>query len=100
GSTGELTITLSGGSEPYKSIAWSNLDDASYTGTGLQLTGLRAGRYQVVVTDANDCTISLASPIEITEPDLLEITSAIPTHVNCFGESTGSIALTVTGGIP
>src|SRR5690606_35945784 len=99
GSIGALSITVSGGSLPYKSIVWSNSEDPGYTGSGTSLSNLKAGSYQVVITDAQDCTMSLEDPIEITEPDLLEITSAIPTHVNCFGDSTGSIMLTVTGGI-
>lgn len=99
GSIGALTISVSGGSLQYKSIVWRNSEDPGFTASGTSLSNLKAGFYQVVITDAQDCTMSLEDPIEITEPELLEITSAVPTHVNCFGESTGSINLTVTGGI-
>jgi gliding motility-associated-like protein len=48
---GSIEITISGGTAPYKSIAWSNdIKDV------LKLEGLRIGEYAVIVTDSSDCT--------------------------------------------
>jgi hypothetical protein len=60
------------------------------------LTGLLAGTYSVAVTDANGCTANRS--VIITQPADLATTN---TQVNatCYGTSTGSINLTVTGGI-
>jgi hypothetical protein len=60
-------------------------------------TGLVAGNYTVVVTDAGGCTKSLLAPVEITQPSEISFT-ATPTQPKCFG-GTGSVALsTATGG--
>ena len=47
---GVISISVSGGTMPYKEIKWSN--DVM----GLRNEGLRAGEYGVIVTDQNDCT--------------------------------------------
>jgi len=47
---GVISISVSGGTMPYKEIKWSN--DV----VGLRNEGLRAGEYGVIVTDQNDCT--------------------------------------------
>ncbi len=90
-STGSATVTASDGVTPYTYL-W---DNGEVTQTAI---GLNAGLHSVTVTDANDqittCTIM------ITEPDMLE-TSAIGSAVigcGCYGNSDGSIDLTVSGG--
>ncbi len=47
---GAISISVSGGTMPYKEIKWSN--DV----VGLSNAGLRPGDYGVIVTDQNDCT--------------------------------------------
>jgi len=59
-------------------------------------TGLTAGSYTLVVTDASGC-VSDAIPIVITQPDDLIVTTT-KTDVTCYGEANGSIDVTVTGG--
>src|SRR5690606_37416378 len=54
-----------------------------------------AGIYTVTATDNNGCTAT--STIEVTEPELLEV-SVTPTDALCNGTSTGSLTSTVTGG--
>ncbi len=58
--------------------------------------GSGAGTYTVTVTDVNGCTS--ASSVTVTEPAAIQVTVNI-THVLCFGNSTGNINLTVTGGV-
>ncbi|MEI6678011.1 MAG: cadherin-like domain-containing protein, partial [Mariniphaga sp.] len=86
--TGDITLTVSGGTAPY-SFAWSN------GATDQNLSGLAAGTYSVIITDALDCT-GAASAI-ITQPNAL-LLDKILTPINCNGASTGAINITVTGG--
>src|SRR5204862_227637 len=87
--TGSINLTVTGGTTPY-SYSWSN------GATTEDLSGLAAGTYSVTVTDNNNCTASTS--VTITQP--AAGLSLSETHVNvlCFGNSTGSINLTVTGG--
>src|SRR5665811_344169 len=93
-STGAINITASGGTGPY-TYAW--------TGTGVSATaedqtGLAAGSYSVVVTDASGCfTASL--PVTITQPaSAVSVALTSQTNVLCFGASTGAINITASGG--
>ena len=92
-STGSIDITASGGSSPY-SYSWTG--PSSFTSTSEDLTSIAAGSYTVTVTDANSCTKN--ATIVITEPTALTLST---THVNllCNGASTGSIDLTISGGV-
>ena len=92
--SGTIDITVSGGISPYI-YAW--------TGTGVIPTaedqsGLAAGLYTVVVTDAAGCASSSAQ-FTITEPSALTA-AAVVTDIPCPGTSTGSVDLTVSGGTP
>lgn len=89
--TGEIVLTVSGGTEPY-SYLWNN-------GSTLKnLTGLAAGDYYVTVTDANGCTLIISAPV--TQPSAALAGSASVTDVLCYGEPTGSAALSISGGTP
>ncbi|WP_154648002.1 Ig-like domain-containing protein [Pedobacter arcticus] len=88
-STGAIDISVSGGTLPY-TYAWDN------GSTTEDLTGLKAGAYQVTVTDANGC--EFIKTITITEPASPLAMSFSQTDVKCYGESTGAIDISVTGG--
>ncbi|MEJ1222644.1 T9SS type A sorting domain-containing protein [Sediminicola sp. 1XM1-17] len=96
GNDGEIFIESSGGTGPY-SFAWSGPN--GFTSEQQNLVGLTAGEYQVVVTDANNCSVNLG-PIPITEPGPLGITSLNATDVLCKGDVTGSITVEVSGTPP
>lgn len=87
--TGSVDVTVSGGTSPY-TFTWSNgsVDE--------DLAGVVAGSYTAVVTDANGCTESIT--VTISEPAALDLDADI-TNVACEGAGTGSIDLTVTGGV-
>ena len=88
-STGSISLSVNGGTSPY-AFAWSN-------GSGAQnQTSLAAGNYEVTVTDANGC--SALESFTVTEPDASLTAEGIVTNVLCFGESTGSISLSLNGG--
>ena len=62
------------------------------------LSGLVAGTYSVVVTDANLCTTQRS--VIITQPAAALATTETHVNVLCFGGNNGSINLSVTGGTP
>jgi hypothetical protein len=51
----------------------------------------------VTVTDENGCTVT--QNVTIQEPSPLSATITSQTNVNCFNQNTGSIDITVSGGI-
>ena len=87
--SGEIDINVSGGVTPY-SYRWS-------TGaTSQDVNSLRKGDYQVEIRDANRCLDSLSASVK--ENLLLEAELDIK-NINCNGETSGSINLTVSGGV-
>ncbi|MBK9109525.1 MAG: T9SS type A sorting domain-containing protein [Saprospiraceae bacterium] len=94
-STGSIDLTVSGGVSPY-TYDWSN-DGAENPDNDTQdLNGLASGGYTVTVTDANGCTKT--SSTTITEPAFIAL-STTQVNVFCNGGSTGSIDLTISGGV-
>lgn len=81
GNTGSAAVSISGGS-PGFTYQWSPAG-----GTNDTATGLSAGVYTVVTTDANGCTST--SSVSVTEPPQLTV-STTSTPVNCFGQGTAT----------
>lgn len=105
--TGELMATVEGGFPILSTIndfsfEWYLVSAVGDTllesdfGLDSQI-GLAAGRYKVVVTDqAGTVTEDI---FVVSQPDDLQVSlSNAPTNVLCYGESTGVIEVTVTGG--
>ncbi len=88
-STGSINLTVTGGTTPYTYL-WSN------GATSRDLNGLIAGTYSVTVTDGNGCTVTKS--IAIAQPTAALSLSGSHVGVGCFGGTSGSIDLTVTGG--
>lgn len=86
---GSIDLTVIGGVAPYTYV-WSNGEVTE------DISGLIAGTYTVTVTDFNGDILS--SSADITEPDLLQLSSSL-TDVLCFNGNSGSIDITVTGGV-
>ena len=91
--SGTIDLTVGGGISSLYTYVWTG--PGSYTNTIADPQNLAAGTYNVTVTDANGCIKTQS--ITLTEPDLLAVSSA-ETHVDCFGNSTGEIDITVNGG--
>jgi hypothetical protein len=90
GSSGSVTATVSGGLTPYTYL-WSN------NGTTSTVSNLTAGTYWVTVTDAASATSS--SSATVTQPlAALEATASVVMHVDCHGNSNGSVTATASGG--
>jgi gliding motility-associated-like protein len=101
GNDGSIDITITGGSGIYL-YSWTG--PGSFTATTEDISGLAAGTYTCVVTDVNGCILTPNPVFTLTEPALLAI-NAVPSssiegshNINCYG-GTGSIDITVTGGI-
>ncbi len=88
---GTASAEAMGGISPY-SYSWSNAANTA------QISNLGPGTYTITVTDGNNCT-STASVV-IIEPDELFIFIEDIVDVECFGEATGSAAVSVSGGTP
>ena len=86
---GSITLTVSGGTAPYR-YEWADM----YADTSAR-SGLSPGSYEVVVSDANGC--SQAFNFTISSPEALTV-SASTTNVLCYGDSSGAVDLTVSGG--
>ncbi|MEL7162416.1 MAG: SdrD B-like domain-containing protein, partial [Bacteroidota bacterium] len=86
--TGAIDLSVLGGSPGY-TYAWSN------GATTQDLTGLTAGTYTVVITDANDCT--LTEEYTVGSNSNIAITGQV-TPADCNGENSGSIDITASGG--
>lgn len=86
---GSAIAAGSGGVGPY-SYDWSNGQ------TTAAATGLGAGTYTVIITDANECVSN--NSVFLSEPDTIDITSAI-TDVSCNGGNDGAIDITAMGGV-
>jgi gliding motility-associated-like protein len=88
--SGAVVSQITGGTEPYAYV-WNGV-----TG-GPDLTGVPAGNYCLMATDANGCTATVCT--DVGQPDALGL-SANLTDAGCDGESNGAIDLTVLGGTP
>ena len=87
---GTINLNVTGGTAPYI-YSWSNGK------TTKDISGLIEGDYTVNVFDKNGCPASKTITIEKTTPIVLSTTKQ---DVLCHGDFTGSIGLTVTGGVP
>lgn len=88
--TGTVVLNVSGGTGTL-TYSWNNGI------TTQNLNGIGTGTYFVTVTDANGCLVKDTSVV--IEPDEIESNpSPIITDVDCFGNTTGSINVTIVGG--
>ncbi len=87
-SDGGIEATVSGGKKPY-TYSWSNGNNAT------KLTGLTAGRYTLLITDANK--VEFSKYCDLGEPGALKIAPTV-TKVTCNSKTDGAISTEVTGG--
>ena len=77
--TGEITLNVTGGTQPY-SYSWLN---NPLTGNTAKAGNLAGGTYQVLITDANNCSIQ--QPIELINPQQIQA-DAIQDAILCTGQ--------------
>ncbi|MEI6882637.1 MAG: GEVED domain-containing protein, partial [Bacteroidota bacterium] len=90
---GAINITASGGTPAY-TYDWG---DIAGTNNVEDRTGLSPGVYNVTVTDANGCTRT--NTFTVGAPPNPSFSPNAVTNVLCFGQSTGAINVTLTGGV-
>ena len=88
-SNGMINVNVFGGVQPYTYL-WSN---GAITE---DIANLAAGTYCLTATDFNGCMATIC--IEITQPDLLDVTLVSKVDVDCYGNNNGSIDVSVVGG--
>ena len=89
GASGEINISPTGGTGTF-SASWSNGQ------TGLDLSGLLAGSYDVTLTDENNCQTT--ETFLVNEPDDGVNSSIVQTRQGCFGVSENELTVTAIGG--
>ena len=90
-SDGSAVASVSGGTPPY-SYTWSPDPGTDSPSIG----NLSAGSYSLLITDANDCTLSV--PFNISQPNPILISVVQLNDVSCLGGSDASILVNATGG--
>ncbi|MBN8701710.1 MAG: gliding motility-associated C-terminal domain-containing protein [Bacteroidetes bacterium] len=105
--TGSLTCS---GSSNASLVVAANGGVPGYTYTLLPInssntngvfSNLSAGTYTIVVADANSCSaiaVSSGGQIVITQPAPITLTLSASNNLSCFGNSTGQITASATGG--
>ena len=89
-STGSAAINPTGGTPSY-TISWQgNLS------TTTSASAYAAGNYTYQVTDANSCVTS--NSFSISQPSAALSATATQSNVVCYGTSTGSVTINVSGG--
>jgi gliding motility-associated-like protein len=90
-STGSLSVT-----------AFNYVVSADYRwndgGMGANRSGLPAGEYKVIITDANNCQID--SIVTLTQPDPIKVTIDEIIKSSCPDIQDGAIKITASGGVP
>lgn len=86
---GSISVSVNGGTAPY-AFNWSNGESTQ------NLSKLKAGQYNLKVTDAKGCDQTL--DVRIKEPPLLQSSISEVVDVKCTGDSTGAVKITVGGG--
>jgi len=90
--SGEISLSATGGTIPFE---FSIDNDVTSQGVG-EFNGLSAGAYDIVVTDANGCQMTMIE--NITEPDVLAFDPFVIQDASCYGLCDGVITPNVIGG--
>jgi gliding motility-associated-like protein len=96
GSNGWISTSQSGGTPPY-SYQWYDASNTILNNFMPELYDISAGNYSLIVTDSNGCTDSLS--FTLTQPDALQHSFTVQ-DVLCWGYSTGSIDISLSGATP
>ena len=93
---GALKIFISGGTAPYYYSASTGSVDISYA-QDFTLTGIPAGNYAFLITDAGLCQISVSSNLQT--PNSIGVVTVNATNSTC-SSSNGLISVNVGQGLP
>ncbi len=93
--TGAINVTVAGGVSPY-TYAWTGPTGFVSTNSA-SISRLKAGIYNVTITDAAGCTGNTAA-VNITEPAVALSSSTTQVNILCNGALTGSVKVLPIGG--
>ena len=93
-STADGSITLTGDNIDFYSV---NGGAFLPTSSPLEINGLTAGSYTVVVNSNDGCTDT--ETVDVSQPDILVLTS-VAIDASCFGLCDGQSSMTAAGGTP
>ncbi len=92
--SGEIVVAASGGTAGYE----YSINSGAFTASA-SFSGLVAGDYSIQVKDSKGCVATLPT-ITLIQPIALSASLASQINPTCFGNTNGSITLTITGGTP
>lgn len=99
-STGAITLNPISGGTPNNgtyTYKWTYDKDNTFLKNTLNISGLKAGKYTLVVTDKNSCTATQTFTI-VENPELI-VTLNESKSIKCFGNTNGEITANVSGGV-
>ncbi len=92
---GAAELTPFGGTAPY-AVEWTD-GNGQVVGSAPAVTGLCAGLYTAVLTDANGCTLNLVTPITDTDGEVLTVLDG---NTSCTGNCDGELEVQFTCSAP
>lgn len=93
---GTLQAVVSGGQGNMK-YKWLDNNGNVIFGAVSSLLKFSAGTYSVEATDENGISVT-SLPLKISQPQPLDVNSVETVDINCYGASTGSADISVSGG--
>lgn len=96
GNDGSINITVNGGTPPF-SYDWDNDGLEDPDDDSQDLSGLSGGTYEVIITDALNCTTSATAIVDSRTATNISLSG---TNLDCYNDGTGAIDATVTGASP
>ncbi len=96
---GKILLEVTGGRLPFEDVtyAFSWTGPEGFLSSASSLEGLQAGVYRVQISLGSNCL--LEKSMELTQPEALEISQSQVNNL-CFQGTSGSLAVTVSGGVP
>jgi gliding motility-associated-like protein len=106
GSDGVLTVTMKQGSVPPYNYELSGTAANGFpvsistnsVNTSYQFNSLRAGKYKLVITDANGCYLSEIVGLEVSQPLTALSFTVQKQDILCYKGNTGQLAVFARGG--
>jgi gliding motility-associated-like protein len=93
--SGSINLTLNGGT-PNFTFQWTGPN--GYSSLFQNINNLYVGQYNVIVTDGAGCIVPLVATV--SEPSSALTSTYVSSNVACYGDNSGSISITATGGTP
>ncbi|MDV6167500.1 T9SS type B sorting domain-containing protein [Flavobacterium sp. DG1-102-2] len=100
--TGELSLSATGGTQPYRYSADGGTTYSApfTTATPVLITGLNAGVYEYTIVDAANCETVLTNQVEILAVPALDLNLDLTAaEVSCSGGSNAAIIADAIGGL-